>query len=353
MEPPGRGAASASSWRCRSPRGPPALASADRRLRARSTRSARVSGTAVLLEGTVDPQRLATTYYFQYGATTAYGAQTAVGTLAASATATRRPGSVSPRRRSKKASTTAWSATNARGTNEGHDRVFTNKTQVAETRLRSCRGRSPRSRSGVRSSSAARSPEPSNGGREIALQASRVPLPRTVRRHRRARADERARPLLLPHRQPAREHAAPRGHARRAAGVTAGSITSHVAVRVVAARALQRPRRVRAPVRDGHAGRVGTRRVSSQLQKCPNGDAQQAGSPARPLRRNGAPTFAPVQDRRQEARTDAISRFSVIVDKSSTPAATGRTCSCRPARSCPGVAAPWCCTPRPQAKKKA
>src|SRR6202007_1973495 len=53
-----------------------------------STHAARASGSSVLLEGAVDPHTLATTYYFQYGPTTTYGQQTAVGTLAASPTAT-------------------------------------------------------------------------------------------------------------------------------------------------------------------------------------------------------------------------------------------------------------------------
>jgi hypothetical protein len=53
-----------------------------------STRPARTSGTAVLLAGTVNPHTLATTYYFQYGPTTAYGKLTAVGELKASPTAT-------------------------------------------------------------------------------------------------------------------------------------------------------------------------------------------------------------------------------------------------------------------------
>ena len=53
-----------------------------------STHAARASGSSVLLEGAVDPHTLATTFYFQYGPTTAYGQQTAVGTLAASPTAT-------------------------------------------------------------------------------------------------------------------------------------------------------------------------------------------------------------------------------------------------------------------------
>ncbi len=53
-----------------------------------STHAARASGSSVLLEGAVDPHTLATTFYFQYGPTTAYGQQTVVGTLAASPTAT-------------------------------------------------------------------------------------------------------------------------------------------------------------------------------------------------------------------------------------------------------------------------
>jgi hypothetical protein len=48
---------------------------------------ANVTVAIVTLRGTVNPRRLATTYFFQYGPTAAYGAQTAVGSAGAGAAA--------------------------------------------------------------------------------------------------------------------------------------------------------------------------------------------------------------------------------------------------------------------------
>ena len=48
----------------------------------------RVTGTTAVLEGSVDPRTYTTTYYFQYGPTSAYGQQTATGTLPGGSTAT-------------------------------------------------------------------------------------------------------------------------------------------------------------------------------------------------------------------------------------------------------------------------
>jgi hypothetical protein len=48
----------------------------------------RVTGTAAVLEGSVDPRTYTTTYYFQYGPTSAYGQQTDTGTLPGGSNAT-------------------------------------------------------------------------------------------------------------------------------------------------------------------------------------------------------------------------------------------------------------------------
>jgi hypothetical protein len=48
----------------------------------------RVTGTTAVLEGSVDPRTYTTTYYFEYGPTSAYGHLTAVGTLPGGSTAT-------------------------------------------------------------------------------------------------------------------------------------------------------------------------------------------------------------------------------------------------------------------------
>jgi hypothetical protein len=80
------------------------------------------SGSSAVLEGSVDPRTLPTTYYFQYGPTTAYGSQSTPANLPAGATT------------KVKVSQTVTAillgdhyrlvATNAAGTKDGHDRVL-------------------------------------------------------------------------------------------------------------------------------------------------------------------------------------------------------------------------------------
>lgn len=102
------------------------------------TGGARVSGTTVVLEGTVNPHTLATTYYFRYGPTVVYEHETTHATLKGG------PNEIDP----EKVSATApgiqpgWHyvlvATNEKAKNaegqptnvEGHDRVFTLKTKT-------------------------------------------------------------------------------------------------------------------------------------------------------------------------------------------------------------------------------
>jgi len=84
-----------------------------------------VTSTSAALGGTVNPRTLATTYYFQYGPTAAYGLQTAPGTLPAGTSA------------KVKVSLTASGiltgyhyrlvASNAAGTTDGHDKTFSAK----------------------------------------------------------------------------------------------------------------------------------------------------------------------------------------------------------------------------------
>lgn len=141
-----------------------------------STRPARVSGTSVLLQGTVDPHTLATTYYFKYGATTAYGQQTATGTLAASATATTSAKVSEPAPGIKEGFHFRLVATNALGTHEGRDRVFTNKTNSKSKKpafvLPKTFAAVPLGSEFVLSGSLTGA---NNGGREIVLQASAYP----------------------------------------------------------------------------------------------------------------------------------------------------------------------------------
>ncbi|HUB74356.1 MAG TPA: hypothetical protein VL979_10015 [Solirubrobacteraceae bacterium] len=79
-----------------------------------------VDPPSAVLQGSVDPRTLATTYYFQYGPTSAYGSQTAVATLPAGSA------------KVKVAKTVIGVqagyhyrlvASNADGTSDGHDRV--------------------------------------------------------------------------------------------------------------------------------------------------------------------------------------------------------------------------------------
>ncbi len=53
-----------------------------------SIAAAHVSGTTATLSGSIDPRTYATTYYFQYGPSSAFGQQTASATIAAGSTAT-------------------------------------------------------------------------------------------------------------------------------------------------------------------------------------------------------------------------------------------------------------------------
>jgi hypothetical protein len=88
----------------------------------------RVSGTTATLEGSVDPRQYATTYYFEYGATSVYGQVTASGTLPGGSTATA----------AIKVSETATGflpgyhyrlvAFNEKGKKVGEDRVYTLKS---------------------------------------------------------------------------------------------------------------------------------------------------------------------------------------------------------------------------------
>ncbi len=82
------------------------------------------SGTAAVLEGSVDPRTFATTYYFRYGPTVAYGAQTTPASL---------PAGTTKIRVSQIATGILLGyhyrlvASNADGTTEGHDRIVSAK----------------------------------------------------------------------------------------------------------------------------------------------------------------------------------------------------------------------------------
>ena len=86
----------------------------------------RVVGTSALLQGTVDPHNLATSYYFKYGPTIAYGSQTTAANLPA--------GTVKVKISQPVTGLLVGYhyrlvATNSAGTKEGRDHIFTLKTK--------------------------------------------------------------------------------------------------------------------------------------------------------------------------------------------------------------------------------
>jgi hypothetical protein len=87
----------------------------------------RVVGTSAVLEGTIDPHNVATTYYFKYGPTIAYGSQTTPGSLPAGVVKVKVSQPVTgllPGYHYRLV------ATNADGvTKEGHDHVYTVKAK--------------------------------------------------------------------------------------------------------------------------------------------------------------------------------------------------------------------------------
>ena len=86
-----------------------------------STGSAHASGASTVLEGTVDPRNIATSYYFQYGPTVTYGSQTPTLSLPAGATTvkvTQTVTGISPGYHYRLV------ASNTDGKRVGHDHVF-------------------------------------------------------------------------------------------------------------------------------------------------------------------------------------------------------------------------------------
>jgi hypothetical protein len=85
------------------------------------------TATTAVLNGRIDPHALATTYYFQYGPTVAYGSQTATASLAAGTTAIKVHQTV-------RGMSTGYHyrlvAMNADGTRYGHDRTFIPKVKT-------------------------------------------------------------------------------------------------------------------------------------------------------------------------------------------------------------------------------
>ncbi len=83
-----------------------------------------VSGTSATLEGSINPHNLATTYYFKYGPTAAYGKQTTPGSLPAGAATVKVSQAVTGLAQGYHYRLVA---TNADGMKEGRDRTYTTK----------------------------------------------------------------------------------------------------------------------------------------------------------------------------------------------------------------------------------
>jgi hypothetical protein len=290
-----------------------------------STRPARVSGASVLLEGTIDPHTLATTYYFKYGATTAYGEQTAVGTLAASATATT---SVKVRELApaiKEGFHYRLVATNALGTDEGRDLVFTNKTKSKKPTfvLPKTFAAIPLGSEFVLSGTLTGA---KNGGREIVLQASAYP-------YTTAYVNVGA-PLLTTATGAFSFHVADMRTSTKFRVATVGTVpvlTSLIAPAQVEAHVVLK---VRSSSHKGLFRLYGTvtpaevgAHVLVQLEKPPAEEKPENGEKPSKLEKPGkgssekeekGPTFATKFKTVVKPGTKALSRFSVIVDVATT-----------------------------------
>lgn len=100
-----------------------ASSSSEGRAPAVATGGARTVGTSVVLSGSVNPHGLETSYYFQYGATNAYGSQTSTGKLPAG-TAPEKVSQAAPG--IKAGDHYRLVASNAKATNRtGKDRIYT------------------------------------------------------------------------------------------------------------------------------------------------------------------------------------------------------------------------------------
>ena len=158
-------------------------------------------GTTAVLQGTINPHTLTTTYYFQYGPTTAYGQQTATATLTAN------PESIDP----EKVSLTATGfqsgyhyllvASNSDGQDEGHDRRYTPKTKTTakakKTELALAKTFAPTALGGTFVLDGTLT-GPGNANRAIVLQATPYPYSAPLRERRRPDPHGPNRRVLLP-----------------------------------------------------------------------------------------------------------------------------------------------------------
>jgi hypothetical protein len=130
-----------------------------------------VRGTSATLNGSVQPHGLATSYFFQYGTTVAYGSQTTPEALPAGFTPVPVAQTVTGLRLGEHYRIVA---TNADGTAFGHDRTYGAKSTRLRFVLASTQGTPPTTYAGTYVVSGDLT-GPGNAFHRIALQASRFP----------------------------------------------------------------------------------------------------------------------------------------------------------------------------------
>ena len=279
---------------------------------------AAVSTTSATLKGSVTPHGLETSYVFQYGPTTTYGAQTSAvpvgnGTAAvqvSQAITGLQPGASYHYR---------IVATSAAGTTNGADVVFMTKKipltfKIASTPNPDVFG-SSFSISGVLSGTGSRQPR----GR---LAGQPVPLPPWLRGHGQPSGDRRRRQLHVSRREPLGKHPVPRRHARHGRRAGRQQPSDHRARRGAREPACtpDRPPWVRAPVWLRQARRDPARGSASS---CCGLDSDRS----------------PWQARRSGMQARAH-RSSAASCASATRASTAPSCKRIPAASCAGHSGP-------------
>jgi hypothetical protein len=275
-----------------------------------------VTGTSAVLQGSVNPHTLATSYYFKYGPTIAYGEQTAAGTV---------PGGPSAIDTVKVSATAtgiqpSWHyllvAINADGPKEGHDRLFSIKATTKKTKkpgfvLAKSFPPTPLGDAFVLDGTLTGA---GNANRAIVLQAS--PYPYTA-----AYADVGA-PILTGPTGTFSFHVAGLSSSTKFRVATASppSLLSRVIPELVSVRVVLRARA------SGHKGLVrlyGTvvpaevgAHVYFQLEKAAKTNAEKPGKPEKSGKaeeKEKAPKFATKFDTVVKHATKTISRFSAVV----------------------------------------
>jgi hypothetical protein len=276
----------------------------------------RVTGTSAVLEGSVNPHTLTTTYWFEYGPTIAYGQKTAIGTIEGSSSAID----------NVKVSETAAAilpgyhyklvAANSDGTKQGRDRLFVEKTRKKKTGfvLPKTFATTPLGGTFLLGGTLTGS---DGTAREVVLEAT--PYPYTTPYTKVGAPTLTGLTGSFSFRVPDMTTST----RFRVTTVTAPLIVSEVVPEQVTARVVLKVRalghgnglvRFYGTVTPAEAGT----RVFFQLEKAPKARVQKPGKPEkvgkeRPEASERAPTFATKFDAIVKHATKSISRFSVVV----------------------------------------